>query len=263
MSTVRQTIGTSKVSPRTGDLTVAQRLAISAPTLTLPQQLANQIGARIIEEVFSPGERLKEVELSEAFGVSRATVREALRILEKRCLVTIAPQRGAHVTQMSRQELAEMFEIRAVLLGLASRRVAETASTGDLSALRTQLTALRAARADAASYARASGALALTITEVAGNELLAQHVASFAERIGRYARLGFSTEARRQQSLTDWNALFDAYERHDADAAEQLHRRLSTRNRDAALLELDKRLAAAQVGATRAVSRRNTLSAAS
>ena len=75
---------------------------------TLPLQIAERIGTSIVEERFAPGERLKEVELALAFGVSRATVREALRLLEKRGLVSILPQRGARVTELSKKELEEL-----------------------------------------------------------------------------------------------------------------------------------------------------------
>ena len=71
-------------------------------TPTLPLQIAERIGGGIVEETFRAGERLKEIALASTFGVSRATIREALRLLENRGLVSILPQRGAHVTQLSR-----------------------------------------------------------------------------------------------------------------------------------------------------------------
>ncbi|TAK40762.1 MAG: GntR family transcriptional regulator, partial [Betaproteobacteria bacterium] len=81
-------------------------------TPTLPLQIAERIGGGIMDERFRPGERLKEVALAQTFGVSRATIREALRILENRGLVSIVPQRGAQVTKLSRKELEDLFEIR-------------------------------------------------------------------------------------------------------------------------------------------------------
>src|SRR3954470_11612804 len=80
-------------------------------TPTLPLQVAERIGQSIVDEQFAPGERLKEVELALSFGVSRATIREALRLLEKRGLVSILPQRGARVNDLSPKELEDLFEI--------------------------------------------------------------------------------------------------------------------------------------------------------
>src|SRR3954469_18051982 len=101
---------------------MSARFSPTALTPTLPLQVAERIGQGIIDEQFQPGERLKEVELALSFGVSRATIREALRILEKRGLVSILPQRGARVNDLSPKELEDLFEIRAALLGVASRR---------------------------------------------------------------------------------------------------------------------------------------------
>lgn len=74
---------------------------------------------------FRAGGRLRETELAETFEVSRATIREALRLLEQHGLVRIFPQRGAHVTKLSATELNDLFELRASLLGTGSRLAAE------------------------------------------------------------------------------------------------------------------------------------------
>src|SRR6187551_2350409 len=152
---------------------------LAAATLvpTLPLQIAERIGVAIVEEKFAPGERLKEVELALAFGVSRATVREALRLLEKRGLVSILPQRGARVTELSKKELEDLFEMRAALLGLASGRVAGRLDLGGARELKAGLKALEETRANAGAYARASTAMVETICRLCGNEQLAAYIA--------------------------------------------------------------------------------------
>ncbi|HTO46201.1 MAG TPA: GntR family transcriptional regulator [Burkholderiales bacterium] len=210
-------------------------------TPTLPLQIAERIGGGIVDERFRPGERLKEVALAGSFGVSRATIREALRILEKRGLVSIVPQRGAQVTQLSRKELEDLFEIRAVLLGLVSRRVALSCTPEVERRLFASYAALEAARNDGTAYARASAALVAELARSSGNQQLLDYIESFAQRIGRYARLGLTTPARRKQSLVNWRRLLRAIVAHDGDAAEMLHRRLSTQNLAAGLVELDRR----------------------
>jgi DNA-binding GntR family transcriptional regulator len=215
---------------------------VSEPlTPTLPLQIAEQIGTGIVEEHFGPGERLKEVALAQTFGVSRATIREALRILENRGLVSIVPQHGALVSQLSRKELEDLFEIRAVLLGLASRRAAMNCSPDIEHRLFAKLSGLEAAKEDATVYARASADLVAEITRAAGNQQLMDYIGAFAQRIGRYARLGLGTQARRQQSLATWRRLLRAIVAHDGDAAETLHRQLSVQNLAAGLAELDRR----------------------
>ena len=208
---------------------------------TLPLQIAERIGTGIVEEQFAPGERLKEVELALQFGVSRATIREALRLLEQRGLVSILPQRGARVTELSRKELEDLFEMRAALLGVASRRVAERADAAGLREVRAGLKALEAAVGDASAYARASAAMVETITRVSQNAQIEQFIAELAQRFGRYARLGLATRERREQSLATWRKLVRAIAAKDGDLAESVHRALAFTNLAAGLEEIERR----------------------
>lgn len=217
------------------------RFSTAPLTLTLPLQIADRVAQAIVDERFTPGERLKEVELAEGFMVSRATIREALRILENRGLVSIFPQHGAQVAKLSRQELEDMFDIRIVLLGLASRTLARRVTTELVGRLEWGIAALSAAREDASEYARASADMSMLVAELAGNKRLTEQIRSFAQHIGRYTRLGFTTSARREQSLRNWKRLLKTIAAGQPEAAEELHRKLSQENRAAALAELDRR----------------------
>src|SRR6478609_7055517 len=126
---------------------------------TLPSQIAVRIGRAIVDGEFQPGQKLREVDLAQSFGVSRASVREALRTLESEGLVTILPQRGAQVTALTAEEVRDVFEIRANLMGLACERLARVTTPETADRLKTLLRALRVAREDGESYARASLAL--------------------------------------------------------------------------------------------------------
>lgn len=85
---------------------------------SLPVYLAERIADEIETNALKPGERLSEEAIAKRFGVSRAPVREALRLLAQEEIVAIEPRRGARVRSYSRAELSEMFEMRAVLYGL-------------------------------------------------------------------------------------------------------------------------------------------------
>lgn len=208
---------------------------------TLPLQISDRLVQAIVEEQFAPGQRLKEVDLAASFGVSRATIRESLRILERRGLVVIVPQHGAQVAALSRRELEDMYDIRIVLLGLASRTLSQRINPDAARRLGDALAALAAARVDANDYARASGEMSLLIADLAGNAQLAQHLKSFAHHLARYARLGFTSSARREESLRTWRLLHKAILAGEGETAEALHRKLSQANRAAALAELDRR----------------------
>lgn len=212
-------------------------------TPTLPLQIADRIGAAIVEEQFAPGERLKEVDLASAFGVSRASIREALRLLESRGLVRILPQRGAQVTLLSRQELENLFEIRAVLLGLAARQAAQGYEPGSKASLHEHLARLAHSRDEANAYARASADMVRHVAVLSRNEQLGELIGAFAQRIGRYTRLGLASKERRSRSLANWRTLSQAIAARDPIAAEGICRRLALENRDAALVEIERRRA--------------------
>lgn len=183
----------------------------------------------------SPGERLLEVELANSFRVSRATVREALRLLQLRGLVQIRPQKGAYITQLSSDELQDLFEVRAALLAAGSRLAAARCNTEDIQDLKQLLTKLSLCLDDVLCYVDASGQLISRIMEISGNTLLGRYVNDFAPRIGRYARMGLSTRERREQSLSVWHSLIQALEEHDGEKAARIHRELALQNRGAAL----------------------------
>ncbi len=82
----------------------------------------------IFDGRFSPGERLTEESLAKQLGMSRTPIREALHKLESEGLITPLASRGFVASQDSREEVDELFEIRAVLEGYALRVICTRAS---------------------------------------------------------------------------------------------------------------------------------------
>ena len=95
---------------------------VAAP---LREQVFDLLRREIVEMRLRPGQRLVERELIERIGVSRTTIREALRQLAAEGLVTTIPQKGAIVAIPSPKEATEVYEVRALLEGAASREFAE------------------------------------------------------------------------------------------------------------------------------------------
>ena len=202
---------------------------------TLPAQIAVRIGQAIVDGEFAPGEKLREVDLASRFGVSRASVREALRSVEREGLVTILPQRGAQVTALSAPEVQDVFDIRANLMGLVCHRVTTSATPQLRQHLDRLLKELRAARDDAEAYSRASLAITEFCVRNAGSSRLADLVLSFARQTARYSRLSFASPERRRQSFANWRGLVAAVAGGDAPGAERMARQLVLDTRDAAL----------------------------
>ena len=192
-----------------------------AAALSLPEQIAESIGGAILRGELDPGERLHEQDIAERFSVSRGPAREALRILERDGLVQIHARRGARVTELTVDEVEEVFEMRAALLGLAMARIAQREDAALRTEMRRRVDQLRAlARGDdAAAYVAAANALNLMLAGASGSRLLRDTYHALAHRTLRYTRLGLATPQRRAQSARNWKRLADAVDAHDAAAA--------------------------------------------
>ncbi len=88
---------------------------------TLADRVLGQIREAIKQGKLKPGERVIEATLAQEMGISRVTVREALRRLEKEGLISARPYKGAVITALTDQALEEIYELRMVLEELAIR----------------------------------------------------------------------------------------------------------------------------------------------
>jgi DNA-binding GntR family transcriptional regulator len=99
--------------------------SLSALDKVRPISIASQVCEQLREKVLTgqllPGQRLVERQLGEAMGVSQVTVREALHLLEREGLVTKKANTATFVTDLSREKLQEIIEIRLQLEPLAMR----------------------------------------------------------------------------------------------------------------------------------------------
>ncbi len=91
---------------------------------------------QILRGELKPGERLMEISLANKLGVSRTPIREAIRMLEHEGLVVMVPRRGAHVAEITRQELNDVLEIRKTLEVLAIQRACANMTDRDIRQLR-------------------------------------------------------------------------------------------------------------------------------
>lgn len=202
---------------------------------TLSEQLAQRIADAILEERFAPGARLKEVDLASTYGVSRASIREALRLLDNRGLVRIEPRRGARVTLLSAEEVDDLYEIRASLLAVAARRVALRGDAAVVAAAQRLLARVAQHSSDPShgKYFEAVYALSQLIAESSGSERLSGLVRSFSQQVARYTRLSLRSVERRRKSAQNWKRLVRALEMRDAPLAEDVMRQLVTGSQEA------------------------------
>jgi DNA-binding GntR family transcriptional regulator len=105
-------------------------------TRTVKSELAEHLREEIIRGDLIPGQHLRLEEIASRFDVSTMPVREALRELEAEGIVTIFPHRGAIVTELSAEDLHDIYEIRAVLEEMATRLAVPKVTEETLTQLR-------------------------------------------------------------------------------------------------------------------------------
>ena len=97
--------------------------------------MRDQLQHAILEGVLKPGERLRAEALAQRFGTSRTPIREALLQLEAQGLVEVEPNRGAVVRTFDRDDLFDLYQVRALLepqaAALAARIASQTARSPD------------------------------------------------------------------------------------------------------------------------------------
>ena len=190
------------------------------PTLTVPEQIAAQVGDRILSGAMPPGDRIGEQELADEFAVSRGPIREAIRILEREGLATILARRGAIVTELSAGELKELLEIRAGLFELVARKVAAAPSAELLAMLDAgvaRLQALATAPEQGDAYAETTYRLLILCARRCNNRRLQRMLTALSLQTLRYSKLGLASVARRQRSADLWQQATAALRQGDVE----------------------------------------------
>jgi len=183
-------------------------VSLSIERQTLPAVVVERLSELIIQGELAPGARLNERELCARLGVSRTPLREALRRLAHDGLVTLQPNRGAFVTEMSRDAVADSFELMAALEALAGELACERITDADVAeveALTYEMMACHARR-DLPEYYRLNRAIHDRITAVAGNAQLAEMSRKLNLRI---QNLRFRSNLDAQK----WGAALDEHRR--------------------------------------------------
>lgn len=209
---------------------------------TLPERIAATVAERITSGRYKPGERLVEATLARELAVSHGPIRDALRLLQNAGLVTIPPYKGAHVTELSEREIHEIYQVRAALVGLRARWLAEDPAREEILSAVEQPVARLAALARTADrkedYISAALAVSRTLTEGLTNRWLRSTLQALALQTGRYTRMALDSPERRKESARTWAALLRAMRAGDGDLAQSLAASLSLSTRDAALRSL-------------------------
>lgn len=115
-------------------------------TSLLREQISDEIRQAILTGKLKPGEKLREVDISEQMGVSRSSVREALLLLKQEGLVLSRPYKDTIVMQYSKKEIEEvLLPIRLTLELFAARNGLENLQESDIAVFSSYISAMRSA----------------------------------------------------------------------------------------------------------------------
>jgi DNA-binding GntR family transcriptional regulator len=140
----------------------------------LRDKIGDVLRGWILDGELKPGERIVELTLSRKLNVSRAPLREALWGLARQGLVEIRAHHGTYVTQLSEQDIREIFEIRELLETHAAKKIRAAGNAGTKAALQKALADLEAAcrQRDIRLFSAADLRFHRTLWELAGNRHL-------------------------------------------------------------------------------------------
>jgi DNA-binding GntR family transcriptional regulator len=187
---------------------------------------------QILSLQLAPGTDLDEAAMVRKFGASRTPIREAFIRLASENLITLLPNRGARVAELSLMSTREFFEAlsltqRALTRWAVSRQTPET-----LEHAKTQMLAFELAMksGDARAMAATNRDFHIAIAACAQNLYLAKTYRELLDEGMRLSRLGLvyetSSVSRRaahlQGIVDDHREMIEAIEQHDADRAERI-----------------------------------------
>ena len=197
--------------PLEGEATYADRSVAVLRTMILDGRLA-------------PGERLNEVHLSQALGISRGPLREALRRLSSAGLIDIVPHRGAFVASFTPLQLQELYQLRIALECHAARLIAEQEDRSAITVLAEELdSAAKKIDEEHASYPPDQDFHG-TLLRLADSGELLRAATSVSARISLARSKSASQPTRARAALDEHRAVLAALAEGDADEAARVLR---------------------------------------
>lgn len=162
--------------------------------------LSDQLRSAILDGSLKPGERIVEEKWAAQFGLAQASIREAINLLAQAGFVTKAPGRSARVINLSKTDVAHIYQLRGAIEGLAARLAAQ--SPQDLSVLQAAMATMResARTGDREGLVDSDLLYHLALCELSLNPYLIEHARRILVPLFAFVRMrvvsgGRSTEA--------------------------------------------------------------------
>ncbi len=217
-------------SPSTPARAAPPRLAEGA----LYERVAERVRERILAHTLSPGSWIDEQALTAELGISRTPLREALKVLASEGLVTMKLRRGAYVTEVSEQDLSEVFHLLALLESDAAAVVATQASDTQIAELAKLHQALEDSVGERDAFFAANERFHMRLLDIAGNRWRNQMVADLRKVMKLYRHHSLFKQGRLEASLKEHRRIMAALKARNAPLVQQLMQQHLAHGKEAA-----------------------------
>jgi DNA-binding GntR family transcriptional regulator len=192
---------------------------------TMQEIIYDKLKERIISGVYQPGMRLIASDLAAEFNISRMPVREALTRLGSTGLVELVPYKGAIVNELTVEDYVEIFNIRAVLEGLAARLACPNLTEEDLEKMRVANEEIHTMIArDDVEFQRINRIFHSTIWERTKSDRLKTLLSDLYSEASQYRQMVVIHSDRLGEIHTEHQQLIESLEKGDALLAEKIVR---------------------------------------
>jgi len=193
---------------------------------SLKDQAYRAIKEAILSFQFKPGDPLVESDLAAQLGISKTPVRDALFELEKEGLVSKVLFKGTYVSDVTPEDVKQIFEIRAVLEGLAARLAAAFWSSQDTAAARSLVDQQEVAAREGnnTQSSQMNKQFHELVINRANNRLLTSMLRNLDDHLRRYRILSSYQKGRLEKSVEEHQRVIQALDEKDAAGAETLMR---------------------------------------
>jgi phosphonate utilization transcriptional regulator len=201
--------------------TQAIRFLRSQPLASLVQK---EIERQILSGALQAGARIKEFDIARILGISRAPVRESLRILEQAGLVVSRKNYGVCVRVVSLEEAREIYQARSYIDAGVGKDLARRIDAEQLGELHQLVARMEAACAegDAATYHEINVAFHERMVEMTGNRKLLDIYRRMLNELALYRRNSLAQSGAMRHSVEEHRGILAAIRSRDADAAGRL-----------------------------------------
>ncbi len=191
---------------------------------TLRERVLDQLRDDILSSRLEPGAVLGEVALAESFGVSRGPIREAMAQLGSEGLVTATPRRGAVVTELSREEFVDAYQVREALETMACRLAVPRFTEADISRLRELHEEMldQSRRGRISEFFATNAEFHLLFVSESGNRRLQEIYSQLIHQMGRYLSRSLELRGSLAKSAAEHAAILEAVEARDAERTARL-----------------------------------------